>query len=36
MRKSNKCWELQHKSGSGKCAYKTADKNQLLKRQGTR
>ena len=26
MPKSNKCWELQHKSGTGKCAYKVSKK----------
>ena len=32
MHKSNKCWELQHKSGTGKCAYKTADKKPASKK----
>ena len=29
--KNNKCWELQHKSGSGKCAYKVSKKEDKSK-----
>ena len=30
--KSNKCWELQHKSGSGKCTYKVVKKEDKPKK----